>query len=300
MARLLNAFRFPLRSLALALFVASQSASLPAQSSPMRKAQTLEVLSADYLPETDTIQFKLVNRSQKAVTGYELVIGENEVTQVNWHGGFGEDLLNQVLTEQCRNVGEKSPTANPLDDKSPADKTWEGAIRPGDIYVHSIPANLDERQSNGSARAIHIVVAGVVWSDGSVEADQNFPSAVMSINRSLEREKLDASDSAKVVAILNAHTDDPDIQHRIGDAIKSLQALLADNPQAQPASQGTPARKMLIQSSPVTGNALSNLKNFASLAAPKDAFESYSAFIQCQNEFRSALLKPASSARPSQ
>ena len=300
MGRLPNACRLALRFFAIVVcasqYLVSQNAALPGLSTPATKAPTLEVLSADYLPATDTIQFKLVNRSQKAATDYEIAIGVGDGTgTLNWHGGFGENLLNMVLAEQCRNAGEKSPAGN-----SRSDTAWEGAIKPGDTYVHSIPANLDKSQINGLAPAIRVVVAGVVWSDGSVEVDQNFPWAVMSIKKSREREKQDASDSAKVVAILNAHADDPDIQHRIGAVIASLQALLGEGSQIQPAANGVPGQKQFAQASPVVSEVLGNLKNFASLADPKGAFEGYRAFMQCQNALRSALLKPTSSVASGQ
>jgi hypothetical protein len=305
MGRIPNACRLALRFLAIAVFasqflasqyVVSQSAASPGQSSPATKTPTLEVLSADYLPETNTIQFKLVNRSQKAATGYEVAIGvgDGTGTQVSWHGGLGENLLNLVLAEQCRDAGEKASAGN-----SRSDNSWEGAIKPGDTYVHSISANLDKSQLNGSAPAIRVVVAGVVWSDGSVEVDQTFPWAAMSIKKSREREKLDASDSAKVVAILNAHADDPDIQHRMGEVIASLQALVDEGSQVQ-STPGAPGQRQFAQISPVVSTVLGSLKSFASLADPKEAFEAYSGFIQCQDALRSALLKPATSVASGQ
>ena len=294
MARIPSASRLPRRFLAIVLFasqyVVSQNAPLPGQSSPTTKAPTLEVLSAEYLPETDTIQFKLVNRSQKAATDYEVAIGVSDGTQVNWHGGLGENLLNLVLAEHCRNAGERAPAEN----------SWEGAIKAGDTYVHTISANLDKSQINGAASAIRVAVAGVVWSDGSVEVDQNFPWAAMSIKKSREREKLDASDSAKVVAILNAHPDDPDFQHRIGEVINSLQALLADDWRVRPAPNGLPRQEEVARIFPVVSSALGNLKSFALLADPKEAFETYSGFVQCQDALRSALLKPATSVASGQ
>jgi hypothetical protein len=306
MSRIPNACRLAHRFLAIAVFasqflaaqyVVSQNAPSPGQSLPATKAPTLEVLSADYLPETNSIQFKLVNRSQKAATDYEVAIGvgDGTGTQVNWHGGFGENLLNLVLAQQCRNAGEKSSAGN-----SRSENSWEGAIKPGDTYVHTLPANLNKSELSGPGATVRVVVAGVVWSDGSVEVDQTFPWAAMSIKKSREREKLDASDSAKVVAILNAHADDPDIQHRIGEAITSLQALLDEGSRVQPAASGVPGQKQFAQISPVVSSVLGNLKSFASLADPKEAFEAYSGFIQCQDALRSALLKPATSVASGQ
>jgi hypothetical protein len=294
MARLPNACRLARRFLVIAVFASqylmSQDVPLPGSSSPATKSPTLEVLSANYQPETDTIQFKLVNRSQKAATGYEVAFGVSDGTQINWHGGLGENLLNLVLAEQCQNAGGTSAAGH-----ASADNSWEGAIKPGGTYVHSFPANnMDKSEPSGSAATIRMVVAGVVWSDGSVEVDQNFPWAAMSIKRSREVEKQDASDSARVVAILNAHSDDPDIQHRVGAIIESLQALL-DDAHVQPTANAASEQRHFV-----VGNVLSNLKNFASLADPKEAFEAYSAFVQCQNERRSALLTLASSVSPAQ
>jgi hypothetical protein len=291
MVRLPNACCLPRCFLAIAVFVASQYAPLLGQSSPTTKNPSLDVLSAEYLPETDTIQFRLVNHSNKAATAYYVAFGlMNDAQQVNWGPGFGEDLLNVVLNSQCRNARQNLP----------ADNSLEGAIKPGDTYIRSVPANLDRNQLNSSAPAVHAEVAGIIWSDGSVEERKMFPAATASMNGSRDHRRKDAGDTAKVVAILNAHPDDPDVQHRIGEAIKSLQALLADDPRVEPASERAPGQKQFVRISPVVGSVLANLKLFASSPDPKEAFEAYSALLECQNEHRSALLQPTAPAEPGQ
>lgn len=284
MARLLNLSHAPRHLLGMALLVASP---LLGQSSPATKTPTLQVRSADYVPETDSIRFKLVNHSDRAATAYAVVFGlTNDANQVNGGPGFGEDLLNLALISQCRNAGRDVPGDN--------SNSWEGAIKPGDTYVKSIPANLDKSQLNGAAPIIHAEVTGIIWSDGSVQEVPNSPAATASIDAALRSRKKDASDTAKVVDILNAHPDDPDIQHRIWEAIRSLHALTPDSPQVELTPKGPPPEpRHLVPLSPTVSSALSNLSLFAASANPKDAFEAYRALLECQSERRTALQQSA-------
>lgn len=280
MASLLNFSHAPRHLLVMALLVSSP---VLGQSSPATKTPTLQMRSADYVPETDSIRFKLVNHSDRAATAYAVVFGlTNDSNQVNGGSGFGEDLLNFVLVSQCRNAGRDVPEDN--------SNSWEGAIKPGDTYVKSIPANLDRSQLNGAPPVIHAEVTGIIWSDGSVQEVSNSPAATASINASLRSRKRDASDTAKVVAILNAHPDDPDIQHRIWEAIRSLHALMPDSPPLESTPKGpSPEPRHLVPLSPTVSSALSNLGLFAALANPQDAFEAYRALLECQSERRTAL-----------
>jgi hypothetical protein len=294
MARLPNACRLPPHLLAIALFVTSRCAPLLGQSSEMATAPALDVLSAHYNRVTDRIHVKLVNKSQKAATAYYIAFGIMIDKQVNWASGTGEDLLHLVLTSQCRYADTNSPEG---------DSSWEGAIMPGDTYVHSYPTNLEKNQLRDPARSVHAAVVGVIWSDGRVEVTSTIPWAktwvIPAINRSLDQRKEDAEESAKVVAILNAHPEDADVKHRIGEDIKSLQSLMDDYRRARQAQ--APGQQMRVDSSFLVSGVLNNLNNFVASPTPKVSkvfFDAYSAVFECQYKRRSAMLHAMSSTRP--
>ena len=144
MALLLNSSRPP-HLLAIALFVTLQCPPLLGQSSEVATAPSLDVLSAHYNRVLDTIKFKLVNNSQKAATAYYLAFGVPGERHVLWESGIGRDLLDLMLTSQCRSGAAHSPEG---------DDFWEGAIKPGDVYVHSDSAESAQEPTSwcGSAR----------------------------------------------------------------------------------------------------------------------------------------------------
>jgi hypothetical protein len=87
------------------------------------------------------------------------------------------------------------------------------------------------------------------------------------INRWLDQRKEDAQESAKVVAILNAHPDDADIRHRIGEASKSLQSLMDDYRGSREAQ--APGQTMHLGSTYLVSRVLNNLNNFVALPRPE-------------------------------
>jgi hypothetical protein len=289
MIRLLKASRLPPHLLAVALLVTTQCAPLLGQSSETARAATLEVLSAHYNWITDRIKFKLVNNSQKAAIAYYVAFGVTGEKQVLWESGSGEDLLDLILTSQCRNAGANSPQG---------DDSWEGAIEPGAVYVHSDSANLPKNQLRGVDPPVQAAVVGVIWSDGSVETP-TVPGAARwlssAINRWLDQRKEDAQESAKVAAILNAHPDDADIRHRIGEAAKSLQSLMDDYRGAREAQAS--GQTMHLGSTYLVSRVLNNLNNFVALPRPEVPFNAYRAVFECQSKRRFAMLQAMSAAR---
>jgi len=286
-----NPSRLPRHLLAIALFVTLQYAPLLGQSSEPATPLTLDVLSARYNRATDAIKFELVNNSQKTATAYYVAFGVVGEKEVLWESGAGEDLLSLILTSQCRNAGANSPEG---------DDSWESAIKPGDVYVHSNSANLPKNQLRGVDPPVQAAVSGVVWSDGSVGQTRTVPWATpwvtRAINRLLDQRKEDAEESSKVVAILNAHPEDADIQHRIGEATKSLQSLMDDYRRARQA-QGS-GQKMHVDSWYLVSRVLNNLNNFMALPRPEVPFNAYRAVFECQSKRRVAMLQVMSPARP--
>ena len=281
MARFLNASRLPPHLLAIALFVTWQCPPLLGQSSEAATAPTLAVLGAHYNRVLDTIKFKLVNNSQKAATAYYLAFGMPGEKHVLWESGIGRDLMDLMLKSQCRSAGANSPEGDAL---------WEGAIKPGDVYVHSDMANLPKNQLTAFDPPVQVAVVGVIWSDGSVETPavpgEQTGWVTTTIKRALNGRKEAAEGSAKVVAILNAHPEDTDIQHRLGETIKSLRSLMDDYERAQQAYRSLIVRR-----------ALDDLNNFVASPTPKVSFDTYRADFECQYQHRVALLQ-ASSAGP--
>jgi hypothetical protein len=291
MIRLPNACHLPPHLLAIAFFVTSQCAPLLGQSSETATAPTLDVLGAQYNRITDTVKFKLVNNGQKAATAYYVAFGVRGEKEVLWESGAGEDLLDLILTSQCRNAGANSPEG---------DDSWEGAIKPGDVYVHSNSANLPKNQLPGVDPPVQAAVSGVVWSDGSVGQTRTIPWATpwvtRAINRLLDQRKEDAEESSKVVAILNAHPEDADIQHRVGEATKSLQSMMDDYRRARQAQAS--GQTVHVDSSYLVSRVLNNLNNFVALRRPEVPFNTYTAVFECQSKRRVAMLQAMPPARP--
>jgi hypothetical protein len=297
MARLPIALRLPRLLLAIALFATSPCPPLLGQSSPeAATVPTLEVQSARYNRVMDAIKVTLANNSQKAATAFYLAFGVPGEKQPIWESGTGIELLDLMLTYQCRHADTNSA--------EPGDDPWEGAIKPGDVYVRSHSVNLPKNQLQGVDPPVRAAVVGVIWSDGSVEMP-TVPGAktswvTMWINRRLEQRKEDAEDSAKAVAILNAYPEDADIQHRIGEAIKSLQSLVDDYRIARETRASGQA--MHVDSSLLVSQVILDLKNFAASRTPKVFFDRYSAVFACQSKRRIAMPQTIpqkmSSARP--
>jgi hypothetical protein len=293
MIRLPNVCRFPLSLGALvpiALFVTSQCASLLSQSSQSATAPTLEVISAHYNRINDTIKFRLVNNSQKVVTAYYVAFGVMVEKHVMWESGTGKDLLDLILTSQCRYAGPKSPEG---------DDSWEGAIKPGDVYVQSNSANLPKNQLTAFEPPVQAAVVGIIWSDGSVETPTVTGAkrwVTIAINRLLDQRKEDAQESLKVAAILSAYPEDADIQHRLGEAIKSLQSLMDEYRRAREAPESR--QTMHHDSTFLVSRVLNNLNNFASLPRPEVPFNAYRAVFDCESKRRIAMVSEMSPTGP--
>ena len=290
MIRLPNACRLPLHLVALvAIALCGSQPFLLSQSSERATAPTLDVLSAHYNRINDTIKFRLVNNSQKVATAYYVAFGVKVEKHVMWESGTGKDLLDLILTSQCRYAGAQSPDG---------DDSWEGGIKPGDVYVHSNSANLPKNQLTAFDPPVQVGVAGIIWSDGSVETPTVTGATrwvTAAINRWLDQRKKNALESAKVVAILNAHPEDADIQHRIGEATKSLQSLMDDYRRARQAQAS--GHEIPVDGSFLVSGVLNNLHNFVALPTPERAFSAYRAVFACQSERRIAMLEAMSPAR---
>jgi hypothetical protein len=154
-----------------------------------------------------------------------------------------------------------------------------------------IAPNLPKNQLPGVDPPVRAAVIGVIWSDGRVETPtvpgKQTGWVTTTIKLRLDQRKEATQESAKVVAILNAHPEDTDIQHRIGEAIKSLQSLMDDYRRAQQAYSSFLVRRVL-----------DDLNDFVASPTPKVSFDTYRATFECQYKRRVALPQATSSARP--
>jgi hypothetical protein len=298
--------RFSLRPIQLYLFVfillgSAQNSLAGGQSVTV---PGLQVVSAEYVPgqtgdllrdpdmphtnvgqSVDMILVRLVNTGQKVATAYSLDVKVTSAGNVVTSFGHSLDMLNPVLNGRC--------TTGPGD-------SWEGAIKPGDIYTDSMPPNVDRAKITDPAKVvIHVAVTGVLWSDGSVDAESDGGRAAMRIRQ--ERREEDARDEAKIVAILDAHQGDPDIRHRISEVTKAVDFLVSIRPNVQEAPPGSIMNEPRIsRSSRTFFGATQNLRNLSLSPHPAEQFEAWSSIFVCRYKQRVALQQPESLSKPKQ
>jgi hypothetical protein len=279
--------------------VAALAQSPASQTAVKKTSPTLEVVSAEYFPRgtdsaagtdasaladlngrADTVRYKLRNNdAQRAVTAYQIEISfTSDGKPVGTPSGLGMDLMNLVMNAQCHSPGSSSEPA------------WQGAIKPGGTYADSTTANVDKEKLKGQTPTAHVAVVGIIWSDGAVAVEgEGWPRT--SMNRMLNQRRKDADAGAKVIAILDAHHNDPDIHHRIAEVAKAIQVLTDEAPGLQKNSERTGQN---AGASAALSEFLSNLHIFESTAYPKEAFEAYSANYECRYKLLASLLGPAS------
>jgi hypothetical protein len=239
--------------------------------------QGLRVLSADYVPETDTIQFRVINEGSRAITAYGVDISLKSEGNTIKQFGHSTDLLNLVLNARCHTGAADS---------------WDGAIKPGDTHDESFPAGLD-KASITTGIQVHVSVSAIMWSDGGIQGE----GAQKAVLHGYQNQRVDASKmEEKVIAILEAHKTDPDVQHRIGEVKKGVEFLSSIAPHIQPPSPGAPNTTVLNPASPVLNDAKANLEGFAHSPHPKEQLEWWSSMVVCRHQARLALLPTISDA----
>jgi hypothetical protein len=283
MARSLSGFFISLHWLAIALFMASRCPALLAQSSEPATTPDLAVVSAHYNRVLNTIKFKLLNNSRKSVTAYYVAFGVPGEKHPLWESGYGQDLLDHMLTSQCQDAGARARKRVDL---------WEGAIKPGDVYVNSEISNLPKNQLTAFNPPVQVAVVGVIWSDGSIEtptvAGESTGWVASSIQRRLALRRETAEVSARVVAILSAHPVEKGIHYHLGERIKALQSLMDDYHREQRDYSAFLVRRVI-----------DDLSDLVASATPAVSFHTYRTNFECQYRHRLALMR-ASSAKPEQ
>lgn len=265
--------------LPLILLFSSCAARTLGQSSTA-STSTLDVLSAEYDPSTDSIAVKLVNHGQKAITAYGIDISLMSRGIVIQRFGYAADLIGRVLEEQCKS-GSGAPWG------------WEGAIKPGDVYTESLPVGVDKSKAEDQVPVPHIAVTGVLWSDGSVEGSRTAVEGISTMNQIQDQRGKEAKTEAKVTSILQANKGDTDIQHRIGEVNKGVKFLRDITPSVKEPLDGAKTTNATIDTSTsVLTEFLRNLQLLATSPYPEQLLEGYSAFFSCRYEHRLALLQP--------
>jgi hypothetical protein len=263
---------------------------------------TLQVLSAEYIPgktsdllrepdlprtntsaEFDMIRVKVVNNGPRPATAYVIDVTVTSAGSAVTSFQHSVDMLNQVLNERCT---------------TGADNSWQGAIKPGDVYTESIAENLDKARITDPAKVVvHVAVSGIIWSDGSVDAESASSRAAM--KRYQERREEESRDEAKVIAILDAHQGDPDSQHRISEVKKAVDFLVSIRPNVREAKPGSATNEARIsRSSLAFFEASQNLRNMQMSPHPTEQYEGWSSTFVCRYKQRTALQQAELSSKP--
>jgi|SRR5208283_4082522 len=247
----------------------------------------LQVLSAEYVPATDTVQVRLQNNAAKAATAYgvhvKIMSEGNELRQF----GYGSDQLNLVLAQRCEDFSESTPGPSATPKLAGG---WNGAIKPGDIHTEVLAAGIGKTEKTQAVQ-IRAAVTGVIWEDGKVEGE------------GVERKMLDQivaqrdealRDEDEIVGILKAHEDDPAIMHRMRAVENGVSFLASIRPHVRESNSSAdsgPAN--YVQSSPAISEFLGNLKMIEQYSPSKETFELYSSYFVCRHNQRIALQAAA-------
>lgn len=293
---------------ALALSIMSLGVAAAGQSSTAN-AYHVEVLDAEYLtvadmalklannpqylpPSIDMIQYKLINRGTSEINAFgvevSVLMDGKEIDVSGLPTGMSLDLINAQLDAQCQGWRENE-TEVAAGYGSPG-----MSFQPGEIYVGSLAANVGKTKLNGALPQVHVRVTGVIWADGKIEGKSPTPISPLGITdmyRIRDTRQQEAVFEAKALAIVDAHAEDPDIQHRIAEAIKGLKSLQQAYPQEESLRDGGPAAKMHVAEPPVVSEVIYNLGIAANSPNPKEMFETLDALWTCEHQRRVVLLQ---------
>jgi len=284
----------PVFLLAVALFPSVQSAR--AQSSTPPELQ-LKVISVRYLPDKKKIEYKLENDGSSAVTAYLV-----EVSAVirglydTWFGGptsERRDLLTLELAQQCQNA----PINLDDDDDNPQSDVNipPGIIQPGKLRSGSTPTFdlIPDYLLQGSTPEVSVRVTGLIWADGRIEGTTGTPEMQRIRDDWLET----AREERDLLAVLKAHQEDGDDQHRINAIIEDLQSLMERYPRQVPVPQDEPPpRTMYVWEPGLLSATIRELDYAAYRPDPIARITFYQELEKCAHERRAELQVPAMAA----
>lgn len=233
--------------------------ALPGQNSTEAGVPELQVSSADFDPAANTVAVELVNNGQKAITAYGLEVTLTADGKAIGRFSFSSDLLDAVVDGRLQAGSEEA---------------WSGAIQPGNPYTESLPATQANLATATAPVTAQVVVKGVIWSDGTVEGADRY-----SMQQILDRREATLRAEEKVLAILDAHTTEAQIQHRIGAALQAVNQLMS-------APQGAEALN-----SAVLNDAAQSLTRIQASTAPAAQWNAYSKSLADRHQRRAALVR---------
>ena len=262
--------------------------------SPATSPFRLEVTHTHYTPETGMLQFQLLNNGASEINAYEVEISVFVDGQEQHSSGMSEDLLGEELASQCGlEIGARS-----------ASQEWKGSFKPGETYAKSmpLPVSVDKSKLNGKAPEVRVRVTGVIWSDGTIEgrtATPMSPLGAVSMKRLRDFRQEVADEEIKVLAVVNAHQEDADLQHRIAEAIRNLQSLKDGYPREEPVPEAPSGPKRYVSAPPVVDGVMMNLQDAGRSPYPKEMFDMFSKLWNCEHERRVSLpqLQPVTSVK---
>jgi hypothetical protein len=248
-----------LPSFALVVIALANCPALSGQSSTAAGVPELQVRSADFDSSANTVAVELVNNGQKAITAYGLEVTLTADGKAIGRFSFSSDLLDAVVDGRLQAGSEEA---------------WSGAIQPGDPYTESLPAKQANLATATAPVTAQVVVKGVIWSDGTVEGADRY-----SMQQILDRREATLRAEEKVLAILDAHTTEAQIQHSVGAALEAVNQLMS-------APQGAETLN-----SAVLNDAVQNLAQIQSSSAPLAQWNAYSKSLADRHQRRTALMR---------
>jgi len=256
---------------------------------PAKSPFRLEVLHTQYTHATGMLEFQLLNNGTSEINAYEVSISvfvDGKEQNSSAPSGLSEDLLGEELLLQCGIDGSVAP--------QPAEGAWKGSFKPGETYVKSMPVSVDKSKLNGATPEVRVRVTGVIWSDGTIEGSTPTPMSPLGLpdmKRIRVFRQQEADEETKVLAIVNAHPEDPDIQHRIAEAIQNLKPLKDGYPREEQLPEAPPGTMQHVATPPVVDGVLGNLQAVSLSPYPKEIFEMFDKLWGCEHERRVSFLQ---------
>jgi hypothetical protein len=286
------------RRLLVCLLTAGSSLGLrivaPAQSATPAEL-LLKVVSVKYQPDEEKVEYTLANDdAQSSVTAYVIeisaVIHRQYDTLIQGPTRHVRDLLPLELAHQCRDAA----TSADDDDDNPwrEVKIPPGIIPPGKERTDSLDSSilLPDSLLEAARVELNARVTGVIWSDGRIEATTGIEDMWHVRDGWIEA----AREERDVLAVLRAHPDDGDHQHRINEAIAGLKSLMEGYPRQVPVPEDEPPNRTMYVGEPgLESSTMRDLEYAAYQANPIARITSDIEIEECVHERRIELQEPA-------
>lgn len=257
----------------------------------------VKVASAKYLPEKAKIEYTLENDGQSAVTAYSVeistVIRGRFDSSLRGPVSQSRDLLMLELGRQCRGAGA---SANDEDYTPWAHvKIPPGIILPGKERTDSVDVStlLPNSLLQGGTPEVSVRMSGVIWADGRIEGKTAIQEMQVVRDGWVEA----AREEHDVLAVLKAHEDDGDYQHRLNAITDDLRLLMEGYPREVPVPEDEARRTMYLAEPGLVSGTIRVIQEAAYLPNPLTRIQPYADFENCVHERRAELQAPAMAAK---